>query len=82
MRIAATALKHGYTVDQIEHAVVHHIDEFPEQGDLALSMLIGPTQTGELLEIGVLFAEDRITIDAIVHAMPARAQYFRKHKQR
>lgn len=82
VRIADAALRRGYTVDQIEHAVVHHVDEFSGQGDHAVSVLIGPTQSGELLEVGVLFAEDGITIEAVIHVMPARAQYFRKSRQR
>ncbi|MBX3087650.1 MAG: hypothetical protein KF742_04125 [Cryobacterium sp.] len=75
MRIAASALKRGYTVEQIEHAVVHHTDEFRDQGDHALAMLIGPTQSGELLEVGVVFAADGITIDVVAHVMPARPKY-------
>jgi hypothetical protein len=82
VRIADTALKRGYSVEQIEHAVVHHVDEFQSQGDHALSLLIGPTQSGELLEVGVLFAKDGITIEAVIHVMPARAQYLRKRRPR
>jgi hypothetical protein len=77
VRIAEAALKRGYTVEQIEYAVVHHIDEFPGQGDHTLAMLVGPIQSGELLEVGVLFASDGITIEVVVHVMPARNQYVR-----
>jgi hypothetical protein len=82
VRIADAALKRGYTVEQIEHAVVHHVDEFKGQGDHALSMLIGPTPTGELLEVGVLFGNDGITIDVVAHAMPARRKYLRRKQSR
>ena len=82
MRIADAALKRGYTVEQIEHAVVHHIDEFRDQGAHSLAMLIGPTQSGELLEIGVVFAADGITIDVVAHVMPARPKYLCTRKQR
>lgn len=78
MRITEAALKRGYSIEQIEHAVVHHIDEFPGQGAHGLSMLIGPTPSGELLEVGVLFDDDAVTIDVVAHVMPARPQYLRK----
>lgn len=80
MRITDAALKRGYTVEQIEHAVVHHIDEFHAQGEHNLSMLVGPTATGELLEIGVLFASDGVTIEAVAHVMRARPKYLRKKR--
>ena len=82
MRITGAALKRGYSLEQIEHAVVHHIDEFREQGDRSLAMLIGPTQSGELLEVGVVFADDGITIDVIAHVMPARLKYLRRKESR
>lgn len=39
-----------------------------------LVMLIGPSQTGQLLEIGVSRADG---IDFIIHAMPARPKFTR-----
>ena len=39
-----------------------------------LTMLIGPSTTGDLLEIGVARAEG---IDFIIHAMPARPKFLR-----
>lgn len=80
MRITEAALKRGYTVEQIEHAVVHHIDEFHAQGAHQLSMLVGPTPTGELLEVGVLFAADGVTIETVAHVMRARPKYLRMKK--
>lgn len=82
MRITGAALKRGYSVEQIEHAVVHHIDEFHDRGDHSLAMLIGPTASGELLEVGVLLASDGITIEVVVHVMPARPQYLRQRERR
>lgn len=38
------------------------------------SLLIGPTRTGQLLEIGVSRADG---IDFIIHAMPARPKFIR-----
>jgi hypothetical protein len=74
MRIADAALKRGYTVEQIEHAVVHHVHEFRDQGDHSLANLIGPTASGELLEIGVLVAADDRSIDVVTHVMSVRSQ--------
>lgn len=39
-----------------------------------LVMLIGPSRTGQLLELGVSRADG---IDFIIHAMPARAKFIR-----
>ncbi len=82
MRITDAALKRGYSVEQIEHAVVHHIDEFRDQGDQSLAILIGPTQAGELLEVGVVFAKDGVTIEVIAHVMAVRPKYLRRKKRR
>ncbi len=38
------------------------------------TMLIGPGQSGQLLEIGVLADDDN---DYVIHAMPARLKYLR-----
>lgn len=81
MKLAQT-LNHGYTAEQIEHAVVHHINEFREQGDHSLAILIGPTQSGELLEVGVVFADDGITIELVGHVMRARTKYLSNNKTR
>jgi hypothetical protein len=82
VRISEAALKRGYTVEQIEHAVVRHVDEFPDQGLPNLSILVGATPTGELLDVGVEFAEDGITIERVGHVMPARRKYLRQKKSR
>jgi hypothetical protein len=82
VRIAEAALKRGYSIEQIEHAVVHHIDEFRDQGNESLVMLIGPTQTGELLEVGVVLAKDDVTIDIVAHVMAVRPKYLRRKKRR
>ncbi|NLG56126.1 MAG: hypothetical protein GX542_10860 [Rhodococcus sp.] len=80
MRIADAALRRGFTVEQIEHAVVHHIDEFRDQGDHSLAMLIGPDPSGELLEVGVVLAADGVSIEVVAHVMRARPKYLRKRK--
>jgi len=47
-----------------------------------LAILIGPTQTGELLEVGVVFAKDGVTIEVIAHVMTVRPKYLRRKKRR
>ena len=69
--IIASARRHGVPDDDILHAYrnptrVFRLDD--------LVMLVGPSQSGQLLEIGVSRAEG---IDFIVHAMPARAKFTR-----
>lgn len=82
MRVTDAALKRGYTLEPIEHAVIHHIDEFHDQADHSLAILVGPTQSGDLLEVGVVFAPDGITIETVVHVMPARPTFLRRLKKR
>ncbi len=69
--IIASARKHGVHDDDILHAY-RHPTRVLELDNLV--MLIGPSRTGQFLEIGVSYAEG---IDFIVHAMPARAKFIR-----
>ena len=69
--IIASARKHGVRDDDILHAY-HHPTRVLRLDDLV--MLIGPSQSGQPLEIGVSRAE---AIDFIIHAMPARAKFIR-----
>lgn len=69
--ILASARKHGVHDDDILHAY-RHPTRVLQLDDLV--MLIGPSQAGQLLEIGVSRAEG---IDFIIHAMPARPKFTR-----
>ncbi|WIK88218.1 hypothetical protein [Varibaculum cambriense] len=67
--IKDSARKHGFTDETIAHAysnaiIVHFLDGY--------QILIGPTPSGELLEIGVNQDGD------IFHAMKARLKFLRK----
>ena len=69
--ILASARKHGVRDGDILHAYRHptrvlQLDE--------LTMLIGASSGGEILEIGVSRAEG---IDFIIHAMSARPKFLR-----
>ena len=69
--ILASARKHAVSDDDILHAY-RHPTRVLELDDLVI--LIGPSRTGQLLEVGVSHAEG---IDFIIHAMPARAKFMR-----
>ena len=69
--IIGSARKHNVRDDDIIHAY-RHPTRVLELDDLV--MLIGPSRTGQLLEIGVSRADG---IDFIIHAMPARAKFIR-----
>lgn len=69
--IIASARKHRVHDDDILHAYRQPVRVL-ELDDLV--MLIGPSRSGRLLEIGVSRANG---IDFIIHAMPARPKFIR-----
>ena len=69
--VIASARKHGVHDDDILHAY-RHPTRVLQLDDLV--MLVGPSSTGQLLEIGVSRADG---IDFIIHAMPARPKFTR-----
>ncbi len=69
--IIGSARKHNVHDDDIVHAY-RHPARVLQLDDLV--MLIGPSRTGQLLEIGVSRADG---IDFIIHAMPARPKFIR-----
>lgn len=74
MEILPSARKHGIPDDDIRHAFENAVASItvPDQPDF--SMIIGPGETGRLLEIGVLADDDN---DYVIHAMPARPKYLK-----
>ena len=71
--VEPAARKHGVADDDMFHAVRHHWRAF-ETDDSAVTMFIGPSMTGEPLEVGVV--EDDAGV-AVIHAMPARAKFLK-----
>lgn len=69
--VTASARKHGVEDDDMMHAY-RHPTRVLQLDDL--TMLIGPSRTGRLLEIGVIRAEG---IEFVIHAMPARPKFIR-----
>lgn len=71
MDIDPTARKHGVPDDYMVHAFRHHWKAY-ETNDPDVTMFIGPSTTGEPLEVGVVIDDEGM---AISHAMPARAKF-------
>ena len=71
MEILDDAHKRGYSDEDIYHAVEYRIATHDLDGYL---MIIGPTHSRELLEIGVNRRDEAF------HAMPARPRFLR-HKR-
>jgi hypothetical protein len=65
------ARKHGVNDDDMLHALRHHWRAF-ETGDAQVTMFIGPSRSGEPLEIGVVEDDDGV---AVIHAMAARRKF-------
>jgi hypothetical protein len=72
VEILASARKHGISDEDIRHACNNAIGAItaPDQPDFL--MLVGPDHRGNLLEVGVIAAEDD---DYVIHAMGARTRY-------
>jgi hypothetical protein len=69
VRISKSARRHGIADKDIMHALSHPL-RILDQDDI--SMIVGPSRTGVLLEVGVL---NLCTDPAVVHAMPLRPKY-------
>jgi hypothetical protein len=72
--IADSARKHGIADDDIHHAVRNAIREVALA---AQALIIGPSTTGDLLEIVILDAEDDDNEPVAIHAMPLRPKFHR-----
>jgi hypothetical protein len=71
--IASSARGHGVDDEDILHAYRNATDAWAL--DEGLVMLVGPDQSGGLLEVGVVRSDDGTPI--IVHAMKARSKFLR-----
>lgn len=66
--IWASAYRHGVSEDDIRHALRNRVKTMLTPQEMV--MIIGPTQSGAMLEIGIGRS------GAVVHAMPARPKYW------
>lgn len=70
--IAPSARRHEVTDADILHAFDHPIRVF--ELDEGLALIVGPSSSAQLLEIGVVAGD---LAPVIVHAMPARDKFLR-----
>ena len=73
MDVEPAARKHGVPDDDMLHALRHHWRAF-ETNDPAVTMFIGPSRSGEPLEVGVVEDDQGV---AVIHAMAARAKFLK-----
>ncbi len=71
--IVDSARKHGVADDDVLHAFHHPVSY--EDLDEGFTMIIGPSRSAALLEIGVVDTDHG---PVIVHAMNARTKYTRR----
>ncbi len=76
MFIEPSARKHGVTDEDMRHAYRHHWGRV-ETDEVARTVFIGPSSTGEPLEVVVVSDEAG---EAIIHAMVARRKYLKAAK--
>ncbi|MBA3250556.1 MAG: hypothetical protein H0T66_09700 [Geodermatophilaceae bacterium] len=70
--IVASARKHGIADDDILHAFNHPVRY--EVLDDGFVMIVGPTRSAQLIELGLIDTDHG---PVIVHAMTARRKYLR-----
>ena len=71
METTASARKHGVSIEDMEHAIRNHLHAFTRDED-GFTMYLGPSTTGELLEVGIATRGEEARI---VHAMAARPEF-------
>jgi hypothetical protein len=74
VEIHASALKHGVSVEDIEHAVRNAMMIEELEDDLCLDL--GPRRSGAVLEVITIMRGDDGD-ELAIHAMPMRAKYRR-----
>ena len=64
----------GISDEDIRQAFENAVASITVPGQPGFAMVLGPDQSAQLLEIGVLADEDN---DYVIHAMPARPKYLK-----
>ena len=72
MEILPSARRHGISDDDIRHGFNNAVAAITTPDQPEFTMIVGADLNGQLLEIGVLAADDN---DYVIHAMPARTKY-------
>jgi hypothetical protein len=76
--IKDSARRHAIQDADIEHALRHWLvaHDLVDDADRHVTLYVGPTFAGLLIEVGVNSAED------VIHAMPARRRYLPRTNER
>lgn len=80
MKIARSALKHGFTVAQIEHALNNVIDRRLLEHSPSKWLLVGTTREGIPLELIVVMGQNGEQL--LIHAMKLRKQFMPGRRRR
>lgn len=72
VEILASTRKHGISDDDIRHAIENVLGSVSTDAQPDFTILIGPDQASNLLEVGIVGTEE---IEYVIHAMRARPQY-------
>ena len=72
VEILPSGRKHGISDDDIRHGFNNAVAAITTPDQPEFTMIVGADLNGQLLEIGVLAADDN---DYVIHAMPARTKY-------
>ncbi len=74
LEVRDSALKHGFSADDIRHAITNALAIYDDLDD-PYALYLGPDTAGTLLE--VLTAIDALGEEIAFHAMPMRRKYRR-----
>jgi len=72
VEILASVRRHGISDDDIRHAVENSLAGGRSDDETGFAMLVGPDQSGNLIEVGIVVTDD---IEYPIHAMRARNRY-------
>ncbi len=76
--VVASAHRHGFTDEDIRHALRNFIAVAADPRDDDVTLFLGPDRAVNLIEVGVLGTDEG---PLIIHAMAARAGRFRASKE-
>lgn len=77
LRVLPSAKKHGYNDVDIRHALRNQLFVWPPD-DKGCQMSVGPSRSGELLEIGVVRSGTDVLV---IHADRARKKFLRGRRR-
>lgn len=76
--VAASAHRHGFTDEDIRHALRNFVAVAADPRDDDVTLVLGPDQAVNLIEVGILSTDEG---PLIIHAMAARTNRFRPPKE-